>query len=82
MLDIKQFNEVSIDVKMEEIKKQGDFVLETELDNIRIRLFLYNKFYVELIYSSGLGTLKMVKSITHLEAAEKYIKLEGRLDAF
>lgn len=82
MFDLLKFKEASIDLKLQEIKDHGDFVLETDIENIRIRLFLYNKFYVELIYSSGLGTLKDVKSINHLEAAEKYIKLEGRLDSF
>ena len=80
MLHISAFQEATIDVRLKEVKDHGDFILKTEENNKLIRLYQYNRYFVELIYTLEFGTLKEIKAITVLEAAEKYVTLDGMLD--
>jgi hypothetical protein len=80
MLSFNAFNEATIDERQKAIEEDGDFVLKQEFDNHNIRLYAYNGFFIECIYSNSLDILKEIQAIDVMMAAEKYISLEDKLD--
>ena len=82
MLSIEEFRAAGIDERLKAVKDTGDYVLKTEESGILCRVYQYNRFFVELVYSVEFGTLKDIKALSVMEAAEKYISLEDKLDLF
>ena len=80
MLSFDAFNEASLDERQLAIEENGEFVLKQEFDDQMVRLYTYNGFFIECIYSNTLDILKDIKGIDMLAAAEKYISLEDKLD--
>jgi hypothetical protein len=80
MLDFDTFNNATLDERQIAIEEDGDFVLKQEFDDQMIRLYTYNGFFIECIYSNTLDILKDIKAIEMLAAAEKYISLEDKLE--
>lgn len=80
MLSFREFNAATLDDRQMAVEENGEFVLRQVFDDNMVKLYTYNGFFVECIYSNELDILKNIQAIEFLEAAEKYISLEDKLD--
>ncbi|GLR18534.1 hypothetical protein [Portibacter lacus] len=74
--DLESFNTLSMDEQVNIAKAKASKVESIEDEDVRIDLYSYCDFFIELTFRKELRIIKDIKGIDAMEYAEKYIELE------
>ena len=74
--DLESFNILNMDEQVNIAKAKASKVESIEDDDVRIDLYSYCDFFIELTFRKELRIIKDIKGIDAMEYAEKYIELE------
>jgi len=74
--DLESFNILNMDEQVNIAKAKASKVESIEDEDIRIDLYSYCDFFIELTFRKELRIIKNVRGIDAMEYAEKYIELE------
>ena len=74
--DLESFNILNMDEQVNIAKGKASKVESIEDEDVRIDLYSYCDFFIELTFRKELRIIKNIRGIDALEYAEKYIELE------
>jgi hypothetical protein len=74
--DLDSFNILGMDEQVNIAKSKAHKVEVIEDEDIRIDLYSYCDFFIELKFRKELRIIKAIRGIDAMEYAEKYIELE------
>jgi len=74
--DLQSFNILNMDEQVNIAKGKASKVESIDEEEVRIDLYSYCDFFIELIFRKELRIIKEIRGIDAMEYAEKYIELE------
>ncbi|WP_235297491.1 hypothetical protein [Portibacter marinus] len=74
--DLESFNILDMDEQLNIAKHKASKVESIESEEVRIDLYSYCDFFIELVFRKELRIIKAIRGIDAMEYAEKYIELE------
>lgn len=74
--DLESFNILNMDEQVNIAKAKASKVESIEDEDVRIDLYSYCDFFIELTFRKELRIIKDIRGIDAMEYAEKYIELE------
>lgn len=78
MTSFEDFNTLGLDKKFDLVSSDAELIDNFNLDYTKISLYAYNNYIIEVQTSLEFNTIKSIKAMSVLEAAEEHVSLKGR----